>query len=154
MLEHTTPQPVPPQAGQVPHDQQVTPPSGQGHVHALLGVNEAHLPGAHAGQNDHLLLCPLEGIHGRHLHGRELRAVQVHGPEQVAQLWGETGHIRGDHREAAEPSQRLNQSGRPVSCACTDLPGSKVSAQLDDKIHRETRNNGFSIAGAHLNMLI
>lgn len=36
VLDHAAPQPVPPQAGQVSHDQQVPPPSGQGHVHALL----------------------------------------------------------------------------------------------------------------------
>lgn len=36
VLDDAPPQPAPPQAGQVPHDQQVPPPSGQGDVHPLF----------------------------------------------------------------------------------------------------------------------
>lgn len=88
VLDHSAPQPASPQTGQVPHDQQVPPPPGQGHVRSLLRVDEPHLPGPHTGQNDDVLLSPLEGVDGGHLHGPEAGPLEVHGAEQVTELWG------------------------------------------------------------------
>lgn len=77
MLDHSSPELVLPQTGQIPHDEQVPPPSGQGHVHPPFRVYEAQAVRAHTRQDDHLLLSALEGIHGGHLHRPQLGMLEM-----------------------------------------------------------------------------